>query len=393
MSVTYSADAHGVSVTYRDRKRGWWALCLVYPLMAVEGIVAQVTSGYEAALAVPLLVTYGLFPVLDAMLGEDKNNPPELVLRQLDADSYYRWLTWLTAPLHYVGFLVTAWWVGTHALSWWAVLSLAGAAGVAGGIAINTAHELGHKHNAFEQWLTRMLLALPIYGHLTVEHNQGHHRWVATPEDCASARMGESIYRFFLREFPGGVARAWSLERARLAKQGRSVWSVQNTIIRSSGPGAALQLGLILAFGWKLVPFLLVHNLAAWWQVTLTNYLGHYGLLREKGRDGRYESPQMHHSWNDNHVLTDLVLFQQQRHSHHHALASRPYQSLRDSHEIPRLPSGFFAMSLLACVPPLWFKVMDPKLLALPHVNGDLAKVNIDPRHHARLVARYGLAA
>lgn len=390
MSVTYSAEAGGLAVTYSDRKRGWWALALVYPLMAVEGIVAHVTSGHELALAVPLLVTYGLFPVLDAMLGDDRNNPPEPVLRQLDADPYYRWLTWLTAPLHYVGFLVSAWWVGAHDLSWWSVLFLAGAAGVAGGIAINTAHELFHKHNAFEQGIARLLLALPVYGHLAVEHNQGHHRWVATPEDSASSRMGESIYHFFFRELPGGVARAWKIERERLAKQGRSAWSIRNTILQSSVPGAMLQVSIALAFGWKVVPFLLVHDVVAWWQVTLTNYVGHYGLLREKGPDGRYEPPRMHHSWNDNHVLTDLVLFQQQRHSHHHALASRPFQSLGDSRTIPRLPTGFFGVSILACIPPLWFKVMDPKLLALQHVKGDLAKVNIDPRNRERILARYG---
>jgi alkane 1-monooxygenase len=382
---------NGAAVTYRDRKRRWWALSVFYPLLGVEGLVAQATIGRQLALALPLLVTYTLLPLLDALLGEDDDNVPDALVPKLEADRYYRWLTWVLTPLHYLGFLVTAWWVGTHALSWWSVLLLASAAGIAGGIGINTAHELGHKHNALEQWLARLLLAVPLYSHLTVEHNRGHHRWVATPEDSASSRMGENIYRFFVRELPCGVARAWALERARLTKQKRSLWSARNTILQSFAIGAALHAALIVAFGWRMLPFLIVHDVVAWWQVTLTNYVGHYGLLREKGPDGRYESPQPHHSWNDNHVVTDLVLFHQQRHSDHHALSSRRYQSLRRTDNVPRLPCGFFAASLLAAVPPLWFKVMDPKLLALPHIKGDLTKVNVDPRR-ARIAARYGAA-
>jgi alkane 1-monooxygenase len=390
--VTYSAEANGATVTYRDRKRGWWTLSVLHPLLAVQGIVAQVTLGRQAALALPLLVTYALLPALDALLGEDNNVAPDAIVPKLDADRYYRWLTWVLAPLHYVGFLVSAWWVGTHDLAWWAVLILAATAGIAGGIGINTAHELGHKHNPLEQWLTRCLLAVPLYGHLTVEHNRGHHVLVATPEDSASSRMGESIYRFFLRELPCGVARAWALERARFAKQNRSPWSVRNTILQSFAIGIALHAALVVAFGWKMLPFLAIHDVAAWWQVTLTNYVGHYGLLREQGPDGRYEPTRPHHSWNDNHVVTDLVLFHQQRHSDHHAFASRRYQSLRRTDDVPRLPCGFFGVSLLAAVPPLWFKVMDPRLLALPHIQGDLTKVNVDPRRRGRLAARYGPA-
>ena len=161
-------------------------------------------------------------PLLDSLIGEDENNPPEAVVPQLEADRYYRWLTWATVPLHFVALIGCAWWVGTQSLSWWAVLLLAYVAGTDSGLGINTGHELGHKHTAVEQWLARLVLAVPAYGHFTVEHGRGHHRWVSTPEDHASARMGESIYRFALRELPGGIRRAWQLESERLAQQGRS---------------------------------------------------------------------------------------------------------------------------------------------------------------------------
>jgi alkane 1-monooxygenase len=238
--------------------------------------------------------------------------------------------------------------------------------------------------------LARLALAVPAYGHFTVEHGRGHHRWVATPEDHASSRMGESIYRFALRELPGGVRRAWALESQRLRSLGLSPWSRHNTMLQSYLVSAVLQVGLVLAFGWILLPFLAVHNAVAWWQLTSANYVEHYGLLRQRLPGGAYEAPQPHHSWNTNHLVTNLATFHLQRHSDHHAWPSRRYQCLRHFDELPQLPSGYFGMFPLAYVPPLWFRVMDPRLLALPQVRGDLNRVNIDPARRTALWARYG---
>jgi alkane 1-monooxygenase len=390
MSKVYVADDPQLGrVQYRDRKRWWWLLSVVYPLLPFSGIALHAYTGAQIALGLPLLISYGLMPLLDALIGEDESNPPEAVVPQLEQDHYYRWLTWLTVPLHFVALVGCAWWVGTQELAWWAVLMLAYIAGTDSGLGINTGHELGHKHTRTEQWLARLVLAVPAYGHFTVEHGRGHHRWVSTPEDHASARMGESIYRFALRELPGGIRRAWQLEKERLRKNGRSVWSAHNTLLQSYAVTAALQLGLIAAWGWMMLPFLAVHNVVAWWQLTSANYVEHYGLLRARLPGGQYEAPQPHHSWNANHVVTNLALFHLQRHSDHHAYPSRRYQSLRDFPDLPQLPSGYFGMFPLAWVPPLWFRVMDPRLLALPHVRGDLGKVNIDPARRAAILGRY----
>lgn len=389
-----SVGPDGRRVEYRDRKRWWWLLSVVYPLLPFAGIALHAATGYEIALGLPLLISYGLMPLLDLLIGEDQNNPPEAVVPQLEQERYYRWLTWLTVPLHFVALIGCAWWVGTQNLSWWAVLMLAYVAGTDSGLGINTGHELGHKNTAVEQWLARLVLAVPAYGHFTVEHGRGHHRSVSTPEDHASARMGESIYRFACRELPGGIRRAWKLETERLAQQRRSVWSVHNTMLQSYAVTAVLQVSLIIAFGWVMVPFLIVHNMVAWWQLTSANYVEHYGLLRERLPNGKYETPQPHHSWNTNHLVTNLALFHLQRHSDHHAYPLRRYQSLRHFEDLPQLPSGYFGMFPLSYVPPLWFRVMDPRLLALPHVNGNLSRVNIDqdPERRARLLARYARA-
>lgn len=382
--------ANGDPVHYSDRKQWWWLLSVAFPLLPLVGIVAHAWSGYQLALGLPLLVSYGLMPLLDYLLGEDENNPPEALVPQLQEDRYYRWLTWLTVPLHFVALIGCAWWAATQALSWWAFFLLAYVIGTGSGLGINTGHELGHKHNRFEQWLAKLVLAVPVYGHFTVEHGQGHHRWVATPHDHASSRMGESIYRFALRELPGGIRRAWQLEKERLAKTGQPTWGWHNEMLQSYAIAIVLQLGLIVSFGWVMVPFLAIHNMVAWWQLTSANYVEHYGLLRDQLENGKYESPQPHHSWNANHTVSNLAMFHLQRHSDHHAYPSRRYQSLRHFENLPQLPSGYFGMFPLAYIPSLWFKVMDPRLMALPHVNGDLKRVNMAPHRSAELMARYG---
>ncbi len=394
MTVVYSAiDPQLGRVEYVDRKRAWWLLSVVWPLLPFLGMAAHAATGAQIALGLPLLISYGVMPLLDYFIGEDESNPPEAVVPQLEEDRYYRWLTWLVVPLHFVALIGCAWWVGTHDLSWWAIVMMGYVAGTDSGLGINTGHELGHKHTRLEQWLARLVLAVPAYGHFTVEHGRGHHRFVSTPEDHASARMGESIYRFALRELPGGIRRAWKLEGERLEALGKSRWSFANTMLQSYLVSLVLQVGLIVAFGWIMVPFLAIHNVIAWWQLTSANYIEHYGLLRRKLPDGRYEPPQPHHSWNTNHLITNLALFHLQRHSDHHAYPSRRYQSLRHFEDLPQLPSGYFGMFPLSYVPALWFKAMDPRLLALPHVQGDLDRVNVDPGKRAEIYARYGQEA
>jgi len=388
-----TVDPQQGRIEYRDRKRWWWLLSVVYPLLPFTGMALHAYTGHEIALGLPLVISYGFMPLMDLLIGEDENNPPEAVVPQVDADGYYRWLTWIVVPLHFVALIGCAWWVGTHDLSWWGIVMMAYIAGTDSGLGINTGHELGHKHTAVEQWLARLVLAVPAYGHFTVEHGRGHHRFVSTPEDHASSRMGESIYRFALRELPGGIKRAWQLEKHRLAAEKRSAWSVHNTMLQSYAITAVLQLGLVIAFGWVMLPFLAIHNIVAWWQLTSANYVEHYGLLRERLPNGQYEAPQPHHSWNTNHLVTNLALFHLQRHSDHHAYPSRRYQSLRHFEHLPQLPSGYFGMFPLSYVPALWFKVMDPRLMALPHVRGDLSRVNVDPRSRQRMEARYGRTA
>ena len=376
---TFVLDTPEGTVTYTDKKRWLWFLSLANPLIPLVGIAGHVATGNEIWLLLPLILMFIMSPLLDLTLGEDENNPPEALVPQLEEDYYYRVLTYLTVPLHFLTFFGVAIWIGTQNLTWWGFLAIAMATGFADGFAINTGHELGHKRTTIETWLAKIVLAVPAYGHFWIEHNRGHHRDVATPEDPASARMGESIYVFAVREIPGAFHRAWMIEHERLCRKGIPVWSTSNEILQSYIISVVMQIALIATFGWIMLPFLIIHNFFSWWVLTSANYIEHYGLLREKQADGKYERCQPHHSWNANHWYSNLLLFHLQRHSDHHANPTRRYQSLRHFEDLPQLPSGYYGMYIIAYIPWLWYKVMNPRLLALPHINGDLNKINMCP--------------
>ncbi|MDG1311209.1 MAG: alkane 1-monooxygenase [Porticoccaceae bacterium] len=389
--VTYSIeDAQTGSISYSDRKRYLWLISVIMPTFPLMGVFIFYQTGLEWTLCLPLIINYIAMPILDWLIGSDNNNPPEELVPQLEADKYYRYLTYATVPMHFIVLVSLAYVVGTNDLSWWSILVTAIIAGGYSGLGINTAHELGHKQTSIEQLLSKITLAVPTYGHFCVEHNRGHHVLVATPDDPASSRMGESIYAFTLREIPGTFKRGWNLEKSRLSKQGKSTWSIHNDILQSYALSTLLQGALISAFGWVMVPFLAVHNVWAWYQLTSANYIEHYGLLREQKENGRYERCQPHHSWNANYIMSNLALFHLERHSDHHANPIRRYQSLRNFKDIPELPNGYYGMYLLAYIPWLWYRVMDHRVLALPHIDGDLSKVNICPRKRDQIFAKYG---
>ena len=377
-------------ISYQDSKRYLWLLSIAMTLVPLLGLFVFLQTGLEWTLGLPVLIIYLTVPLLDSIIGSDSDNPPEEIVPQLEADTYYRYLTFATIPMHFIVLIASAYLVGTNDLSWWAIVMVAIVAGGYNGFSINTAHELGHKQTRTEQLLAKLCMAVPAYGHFCVDHNRGHHVSVATPEDPASSRMGESIYAFALREIPGNFLRGWALEKARLEKQGKPLVSFDNEILQSYFLSVVLQGALIYVFGWIMLPFLAMHNFWAWFQLTSANYVEHYGLLRQKKENGRYERCQPHHSWNANYILTNLMLFNLERHSDHHTNPTRRYQSLRNFPDIPEMPNGYFGMYVLAYIPRLWFSVMDKRLLALPHIQGDLSKVNMDPNKKAAIYSRYG---
>ena len=369
----------GREVAYTDKKRWLWFSPLGIIAVCLAAYWLYFKSGENPLLlAMPIFVVFVVLPLVDAIVGEDTSNPPHEVITELSDDPYYSWVAYLLIPGHYALFIATVWMVGTQDIPFWAIVMLAFGVATINGNMINIGHELGHKTDQTNKTFAKLALSLSGYGHFTIEHNRGHHVHVATPEDCASARMGESVYAFALREWPGVFWGAWSQERKRLSKKGLSLWNWQNEILQVYALNIIVVAALVSWLGWSVLPFILAHHLISWYALTQINYIEHYGLKRQKKGNGRYEPCEPHHSWNSNHVVSNLVLLHLQRHSDHHANPMRPYQALRDYSELPRLPSGYPGCMVLAAIPPLWFKVMDP--MVMDWADGDISKVNVCPR-------------
>jgi len=231
-STTTVQDVAAVRA-WRDGKRYAWLLGLLVPTLPfiAWGLVAATGLGIFW-LSGPLIV-FGLFPALDLLIGTDDENAPDSVIKWLEQDRYYRWCTYAFLPIQYASLVVACWlWVRGD-LSVFDRVGLALTVGMVAGIAINTAHELGHKRASLERWLSKIALAQSGYGHFFIEHNRGHHVRVATPEDPASSRLGESFYEFLPRTVIGSLRSSWELERERLAQLGQPFWTLRNDILNA----------------------------------------------------------------------------------------------------------------------------------------------------------------
>ncbi len=382
----------GSTERWTDPKRHLWLIGLVVPSLAFVALGLHAATGWGVWFWIGPIVILVVVPAVDLVAGLDRSNPPDDVLEALENDRYYRWITYLFLPIQYAGFVVAFLLIGTGDLGVADRIGLAVSIGCIGGIGINTAHELGHKRESHERWLSKIALAQSFYGHFYIEHNRGHHVRVATPEDPASARVGESVYRFWPRTVFGSLRSAWRLERRRYARHGRHPFRIGNDVLNAWLMSALLWGAMVAWLGAGILPYLVVQAVVAFSLLEIVNYMEHYGMLRRKvGVPGRvrYERVDPSHSWNSNNVATNVLLYHLQRHSDHHANPTRRYQTLRDFAESPVLPTGYAGMIVLALVPPLWRRVMDPRVLA--HFDGDIGRANISPRRRARVLGRYAV--
>ncbi|UXA10895.1 alkane 1-monooxygenase [Mycobacterium sp. SMC-8] len=379
-----------VAPAWRDRKRYVWLLGLVIPTLVPMSWAAATLTGWGGFWWSGPALMMVVIPALDFLVGPDSDNPPDSALTHLENDRFYRWATYLYLPAQYLSLALACWLWNAEA----ATMSLPDKIGLMltvggiGGVAINIAHELGHQRARSERWLSKVALAQTGYGHFFVEHNRGHHARVATPEDPASSRLGETLYAFLLRSILGSLRSAWSLERRRLARRGKSAWSLRNDALNSWAMTAALFAVLVAVFGVQVLPWLLGQAVIGLCLLETINYLEHYGLRRQRRPDGSYQQVRPAHSWNSNSVISNVFLFHLQRHSDHHANPHRRYQALCHADEAPQLPSGYATMVLLALVPPLWRRVMDRRVVA--HYGGEVRLAALSPRKERALLRRYG---
>ncbi|WP_439560058.1 alkane 1-monooxygenase [Roseinatronobacter sp.] len=338
----------------------FWASLGFVPLV----IMAALWGGWWLAL-MPL---YGwvAFTVMDFITGLYTDNPDtETPLTDL---FWYRLITLVWCPVQFVVIFGALWWVATTThLHWLEELALMFGVGVMSGvIGIVYSHELLHQKTALERWLGDLLLASVLYSHFRSEHLQVHHRYVGTPRDPVTARMGEGFQAYFLRVLRDCPPSAWRAEAAMLARKGLPVWHRSNPFWRYAAlQGAMLALAFGIGGAWGLVLFLW-QALIAIWQLELTNYIEHYGLTRRYLGDGKYEPVRPHHSWNASHRASNWLMINLQRHSDHHYKPDRRFPLLQTygTDQAPQLPYGYPALTTLAMIPPLWRRFMNPKVRA-----------------------------
>lgn len=334
-----------------------YTLVYLSPAVVLFSIWSKSLWSYTA-----LAVIFGIIPLLELFTRGSTRNLDKIEEEIARKDIAYDLLLWFLVPVQYatlVYFLVS---ISDPSLSTVVKIGMTTAFGISCGIlGINAAHELGHRHTWYEQLMSKMLLLTTLYMHFFIEHNRGHHKNVSTDEDPASSRYGEDLYTFFLRTIRGSWLSAWHLEGERLKKKGLPFWSVHNEMLRFQILQLALVAAIALVFGWETMLWFLAAAVMGFLLLETVNYIEHYGLRREKRGDS-YERPLPVHSWNSNHPLGRLILLELSRHSDHHYLASRKYQILRHFDESPQMPTGYPGMMLLALIPPVWFKVMNPRV-------------------------------
>lgn len=382
-----------VSITDLTQRLRWlWLVnAAVMPWVLLIGIIPAELTGNVAWLMIGYPLFYVGVPLLDRLLGQDPNNHAEEDVPALEADRYFKTALYcalagsiaaLCAAIYY------AWWAQ---LSFWGLAALAVSCMGFGGGLLNLGHELGHKRGRSDRWAASLALGIAAMPHFNVEHNRGHHRAVATPDDPASSKLGENFYRFMLREQPLTWYRGWKLEADRLHNKGKSLLSLENEIL----PGLIISViffsAIALLFGPTILAFALFSAWLGHMNLSLANYIEHYGLLRNRDSSGRYEPPRPQHSWNQNALVSNMFTFQLQRHSDHHAHPSRAYQCLRHFDDVPQLPWGYYEMFLLAYIPPLWFRVMDKRVI--DWAGGDIDKINVLPSKRQHYAERCAMAA
>lgn len=304
-----------------------------------------------------------LIPLLELFLKVDTHNMSKAEEEMRKEDPIYDMLLYSLIPIQYILLFYFCYTINQPNLTGWDIAGRVLTMGIScAALGINVAHELGHRKRKYEQTMSKTLLLTSLYMHFFIEHNRGHHKNVATTDDPATARYGEVVYLFWLRSCIGSYLSAWKLEKERLANIGQPFWSLQNEMIRYQFIQIAFVVLIYSIFDWKSTLAFIGAATIGFLLLETINYVEHYGLMRKKNEAGIYENVLPVHSWNSDHVVGRIMLFELTRHSDHHYRASRKYQVLRHFEEAPQMPTGYPGMVVLSLIPPLWFWVMHRRI-------------------------------
>ena len=311
----------------------------------------------------PLLYTFFLIPFAELFIKADPKNLDEVEEALAKKNKAYDYILYAAVIMQYFSLWIFFNSLKQDSLSTIDIAGRVMSMGLlCGTFGINVAHELGHRVNKLEQTLAKLLLLTSLYMHFFIEHNKGHHKHVATPNDPSTAKYHQSLYAFWPQTLIGTYLSAWKISKDELEKNGKPWWSLQNEMLLFQLIQISFVSIVLYFFGLKTAILFVLAALFGGLLLESVNYIEHYGLSRSESSEHQYERVQPHHSWNSNHIIGRLMLFELSRHSDHHYLASRKYQILRSFDDAPQMPTGYPGMILLSLCPPLWFKVMHKQI-------------------------------
>ncbi|MFT6881938.1 MAG: alkane 1-monooxygenase [Marinoscillum sp.] len=310
----------------------------------------------------PLIEVFVLIPILELFFKPNPNNISEEESKSRLSNIFYDLMVYSVVPVQLVFLYLFLQSMQAPNLDLITKIGRISTMGMLCGVmGINVAHELGHRSKKYEQWMSKVLLMTSLYMHFFIEHNRGHHKNVSTSEDPSSARLGESLYSFWFRSVRFTYLSAWKLESQRLQRLGKSAFSISNEMLNFQIIQLSLLALIYYFFGFNVMFYFILAAVIGFLMLETVNYIEHYGLSRKKEGD-RYERVMPVHSWNSDHVVGRIVLFELSRHSDHHFIASRKYQILRHMDDSPQMPTGYPGMMMMATIPPLWFSIMNNRL-------------------------------
>lgn len=390
MNAIIQSELTNSASKFKDKKRKLWLLGLVVPNIANTAFL-----GYQFApkatkklfASMGPLALHLIIPTIDHWIGEDPDNPPDEAIADLEQDPYYAKVLKLFIPLQLIANVYGYYIVSRKTTPLEDRILFGHLLGMVNGVAINTAHELSHKSGKLEHYLSHLCLAATGYNHFRIEHPYGHHRRVATPEDPASSQLGETFWQFWPRTVKGSFKSAIEIETQRLKRKGKEFWSLDNELIHGWAISAAYHAIMLKIFGTRIIPTQLSQAFCGITLFEVVNYMEHYGLKRTQLANGKYTRTLPEHSWNNNSLFSNVLLYQLQRHSDHHAYPTRSFQSLRHYKDVPQLPSGYASMVLPVLIPAWWSKLMDERVIN--HYQGDVSKLNIYPKARSMLLKKY----
>jgi len=341
------------------------ALPFAMSLLLVPVAVIGALHGGWTVILLPL-VTWYFFSILDAFLG--------LYLENADLEtgedqlSWYKAITLIWAPIEFVLLYWMIWYVtgpgDAHLSALETIVLFFGVGVITGTVGITYSHELMHQKDRGERFMGDALLAMVLYSHFRSEHLLVHHRYVGTPRDPVTARYNEGFHRFFPRVLWASFISAFKAEKAMLARRGKPWHDLKNPFFKYWALQGFMLLLAVLIGGWVGLGLFVWQAFVAVWQLELVNYVEHYGLTRKHLGNGKYEHVKPQHSWNAAHKASNWLLINLQRHSDHHYKPDRRFPLLQNytEAEAPQLPYGYPVMTMAAMVPPLWRRVMNPRV-------------------------------